>query len=403
MNSRLIFISYARSDGFDFPRELRTRITNDTELRVFLDDSDIQKAKPWEKQIDKAIEDSFAIIVVIGEKANESMWVTYEWAFAVGLGKPIFVLIRSKEARDKMHDKLHTYQHYELNFVSPTEERWADLLQNLETLHREKEIPSGIEKAIDLAEDPRLDYRKQAIQVLESAKHEAATNGLINLCDSIFPDTKIRASIALARRLKDEKATKGEKAIEGLEQGLCEYEFKDITLGLLSEYNNSVAAAALHRGYHRCQNYNDKILLAMTRFSNGSIIPHLHELWHETHKFLVLQSLVEFGDEAILPEVENILLSDEKRTTHNFEFRRNIIRHLDKFDSELVLPLIQQLIVLFNRYHYREDEQLMKDILETLVRIGGQSAIDVLPSEGYYRQWFAEAKGKIHLKMIADK
>lgn len=403
MNSRLIFISYARDDGLDFPRELRTRITDDTALRAFLDDSDIQKAKPWEKQIDKAIEDSFALIVVIGEKANDSMWVTYEWAFAVGLGKPIFVLIRSKEARDKMHDKLHTYQHYELDFVSPTEEKWVDLLQNLEVLHKETEIPSGIEKAIDLAEDPRLDYRKQAIQVLETAKHEAATDGLIGLCDSIFPDTKIRASIALARRLEDEKAIKGEIAIEGLEQGLCEFEFKDVTLGLLSEYKTPAAAAALHRGYNYCQNYRDKILLAMTRFPDSSIIPYLRELWHETHKYFVLHSLIGFGDEEVLPEVERILLSDEERRKDNFDNRRTIIRHLDKYDSETVLPLMQQLIEFLNRHQYQEDDELMKTTLETLERIGGQAALDILPSNGYYFRLFADTKGKINLKMITNK
>ncbi|MEO1164977.1 MAG: toll/interleukin-1 receptor domain-containing protein, partial [Chloroflexota bacterium] len=84
-----VFISYKRED-VEFVFELEQQLKQ-ADVDVWTD-AQIQAGQNWRSKIDDALQDAFAVIVVMTPEARTSEYVTYEWAFAMGLGKPIVPL-----------------------------------------------------------------------------------------------------------------------------------------------------------------------------------------------------------------------------------------------------------------------------------------------------------------------
>lgn len=74
-----IFISHCRKDR-KFARGCQTRLSENG-FTGWRSDS-IPGGDDWRKEIDKAIKEALALIVVITPDSKASEYVTYEWAFA---------------------------------------------------------------------------------------------------------------------------------------------------------------------------------------------------------------------------------------------------------------------------------------------------------------------------------
>ena len=55
----------------------------------------LRPGSDWRQEIDRAIRDSFVLIVVVSPDSKASEYVTYEWAFALGLGQ---IQVKSRPA-----------------------------------------------------------------------------------------------------------------------------------------------------------------------------------------------------------------------------------------------------------------------------------------------------------------
>lgn len=122
-----IFISYAHSDN-DFVELLRIKL-NEAKIPTWVDHSSLKAGTDWRASIDTAISDSLAIVLVMSPDSLGSHYVTYEWSFAHGLGKPIIPLMYSETP---FHAMLSTLQY--LDFTHRTLRPWNDLIERIKML-----------------------------------------------------------------------------------------------------------------------------------------------------------------------------------------------------------------------------------------------------------------------------
>ena len=106
-----VFISYQHED-IDFAENVIGRVEK-AGFSTWTDDK-LHAGDEWREMIDIAIKNAFALIVIMTPEAKSSEYVTYEWAFAWGVGvKVIPLMLRSTQ----LHPRLEALQH--LDFTSP--------------------------------------------------------------------------------------------------------------------------------------------------------------------------------------------------------------------------------------------------------------------------------------------
>jgi hypothetical protein len=126
-----VFISHSHTDS-DFAEVLQLRL----EYAGFTvwTDRDIAGGQDWRIDIDQAIRDAFALVAVMTPEASTSEYVTYEWAFAWGVGISVIpVLLKEME----LHPRLGTRQY--LDFTNRNARPWDALIETLREAEPEPE------------------------------------------------------------------------------------------------------------------------------------------------------------------------------------------------------------------------------------------------------------------------
>ncbi len=122
-----VFISYKHED-LAFAQEL-TLFAQRRGMPIWLDTS-IQPGEEWRGAIDKAIAEAFAVVVIMTPEARLSDYITYEWAFAMGLRIPIIpVLLRPTQ----LHPKLEVLQYLDFTRGASTP-LWIKLIERLQAV-----------------------------------------------------------------------------------------------------------------------------------------------------------------------------------------------------------------------------------------------------------------------------
>lgn len=128
-----VFISYKRDDFTDsaFLAELERHL----ELAniTFWRDHRIQPGDNWEVEIDQAIDDSFACLLLLSPNASASQYVTYEWTRALTLGKKVIPLLLESNAA--VHPRLQKTQF--VDFTQDSEFTWELLVARLHTVQND--------------------------------------------------------------------------------------------------------------------------------------------------------------------------------------------------------------------------------------------------------------------------
>lgn len=110
----------------------------DAGIEVRTDTLRLRAGDDWKQEIDRGIDESSALIVVLSPHASGSSYVTYEWASAMGKGKPITPVL---VAECEQHPKLAAIQH--VDFPCLTTQPWNVLAQRI------REVQSAFEEADD--------------------------------------------------------------------------------------------------------------------------------------------------------------------------------------------------------------------------------------------------------------
>lgn len=188
---RHVFISYSHQDN-DFAQLLRTELQN-AGIPTWLALENIKPGEDWKGEIDDAIKNSFALIVIISPASDQSKYVTYEWALAYGFGIPIIpILYKRLDSPQKPHPRLESlqYEDFSLNRNRPWH-RVVERLNEIQTeyLRKEQRDPK-IEEAIQALDHWDSATIVRAAQMLGKRKVQSAIPKLDRLLDE--PDSEIQ-------------------------------------------------------------------------------------------------------------------------------------------------------------------------------------------------------------------
>lgn len=123
-----IFISYS-------PKDRRQMMTlRENLLRIGYTpwiDPNPRPGQDWRFDIDDAIRSADAVIVIVTPSAAESIYVTYEWSLALGLGIPVIPVIFAKV---KQHPRLNILEHFDVTGFTSEAHFWDYFTRELQRI-----------------------------------------------------------------------------------------------------------------------------------------------------------------------------------------------------------------------------------------------------------------------------
>lgn len=122
-----VFISHAHEDG-DFAELLQLRIEKEG-FSAWVDLEGLTPGTDWRTEIDEGIRGSLGVVVVMSPSAKESEYVTYEWAFALGVGVAVIPILLWPT---QLHPRIDALQF--LDFTNRAARPWDRLITTLKGL-----------------------------------------------------------------------------------------------------------------------------------------------------------------------------------------------------------------------------------------------------------------------------
>ncbi|HXQ33082.1 MAG TPA: toll/interleukin-1 receptor domain-containing protein [Anaerolineales bacterium] len=120
----IFFISHDHSDG-DFAELLKLRLEKKG-YGAWVDLERLRVGEDWRQEIDNAIRNATALVVIMSPEARQSEYVTYEWAFAWGVGVPVIPILLKETP---LHPRLESLQY--LDFTNRAARPWDKLIDAL--------------------------------------------------------------------------------------------------------------------------------------------------------------------------------------------------------------------------------------------------------------------------------
>lgn len=127
-----IFLSYSSRDYF-FAEMLAIKLAEEG-YAIWRDQGSIRAGDDWRQTIDEGIKECLAVVVALSADSAQSNYVTYEWAYAAGMGKPV---IPVKLSECSIHPRLEPTQY--IDFSYPRSLPWDALVQRLAEVDPEAE------------------------------------------------------------------------------------------------------------------------------------------------------------------------------------------------------------------------------------------------------------------------
>ena len=146
-NKLEVFLSYSTQDHHF--AELAGLKLAEAGISVWRDAENLQAGFEWRKGIELGISNSAVVVVALSSNSSESSYVTFEWAYGMGKGKPIIPL---KLNDCQIHPRLATIQY--LDFSRPMALPWDSLVERIQEIELDDEVsqlnasPSKINKDI---------------------------------------------------------------------------------------------------------------------------------------------------------------------------------------------------------------------------------------------------------------
>ena len=192
-----VFISYSQVDA-DFASVMMTKLEK-AGLDTWFDRGRLRPGSDWSEEIDSAIFNASALILVMSPDSRASEYVTYEWSFALGASIRILpLLLRDTE----IHPRLRRL-HY-LDFRSSIRP-WDELVSELTAIRTTKttrwvpprDAPPELRRAIADLDSSNPEDRQGAINVLAESDNEVARTALHHALAHPLRDVRARTAIEL--------------------------------------------------------------------------------------------------------------------------------------------------------------------------------------------------------------
>ncbi len=137
-----IFLSYSSRDYF-FAEMLAIKL-KDAGYTIWRDQGSIRAGDDWRQTLEEGIRDCHAVVVALSETSASSPYVTFEWAYAMGMEKPVIPI---KLAHCTVHPRLEPTQY--IDFSYPRSLPWQELIERLDQIDSEEaRIATSTPKAI---------------------------------------------------------------------------------------------------------------------------------------------------------------------------------------------------------------------------------------------------------------
>lgn len=130
-----VFLSYSTKDHY-FAELLDAKL-REKEIEAWRDQDQLKPGTDWRGSIENGIAASLATLVALSPNSAESAYVTYEWAYAFGLGK---VVIPLKLVDCSLHPKLETIQ--SIDFSVPGSLPWDALAHRINEIETDAKHPA---------------------------------------------------------------------------------------------------------------------------------------------------------------------------------------------------------------------------------------------------------------------
>jgi hypothetical protein len=119
-----VFISYSSRDYF-FVELLASKLAAQG-FTTWRDSDTIRAGDDWRQSIEEGIAGSDVVLIALSSNSADSPYVTFEWAYALGVGKPVFTL---RLGECKMHPRLEPIHYFDFSY--PKSLPWDELLKRL--------------------------------------------------------------------------------------------------------------------------------------------------------------------------------------------------------------------------------------------------------------------------------
>ncbi|MBK8022107.1 MAG: TIR domain-containing protein [Chloroflexi bacterium] len=198
-----VFISY-KHENDSFIKALKERIQG-AGFDVWIDRDLLRAGEDWRQEIDNAIKASFCVVVVMSPGAFESQYVTYEWAYALGIGLRVLPVMVDGT---KMHPRMETIQY--IDFTDHFNPPWDRLIQRLREiaeggLSLTARPPLYVVRAVEALESLKQADRVSALEALAESNHPAALQALVEAAGHHLADVRKYAALLAARQTGDRR------------------------------------------------------------------------------------------------------------------------------------------------------------------------------------------------------
>jgi len=174
-------------------------------FEVWVDAERLRAGENWREEINYAIKDAFALVVIITPDAKISEYVTYEWAFAQGAGVKVIPIMLRETFR--LHPQLELLQY--LDFTDQTHPPWDKLIRRLFEIQGEhqphtvpvsRDAPPAVKSAVAALDSPLAEERRSALKSLAQMNHPAAYAALVGAVQHTLRDVRVDAAFMLAKQ-----------------------------------------------------------------------------------------------------------------------------------------------------------------------------------------------------------
>jgi HEAT repeat protein len=384
------FISYNREDG-DFAEIVRNRI-REAGFNIWMDTEGLRAGDNWREEIDRAIKDAFALIVVITPAAKTSEYVTYEWAFALGVGvKVIPVLLKPAE----LHPRLETLQY--LDFTNRMARPWDNLISALRAvvststaskISVPRDAPIVVKNAVHNLDSIRPNERNNALRTLSEIEHPSAIEALAAAVHHPIQQVRIAAAFHLAGRTNEDI-----RALPGLLEAASRDVVGDaanVTVGVLASIGKPAVPVLLEALHDENSNVRANVAKALGKIEGAFAVPSLLDALKDKESWVraaAAEALGNIRDATVIPD-----LCDALKDKQNW-VRSKAVEALGRVGDATVNPDLRKTLHDEDRYVRRTAARVLGERKDSAAV---PNLIDALhDKDGGVCCWAAEALGKI--------